>query len=112
VVVREDDRPTNNPPAIESDHELAHRSVRVRSNASARGPPVARAVYSIAEFCEAHGISQAMYFKMKSQGLGPVEMRIGSRRLISFESANAWVRAREATTDRPALSGSGGLPAS
>jgi hypothetical protein len=63
---------------------------------SVRGPPVARAVYSIREFCRAHGISEAMYFKLKSQGLGPREMEVGSRRFISFEAAAAWRREREA----------------
>jgi hypothetical protein len=58
-----------------------------------RGPPAA---YSIAEFCRAHRISQSMYFKMRNQGLGPREMAVGSRRLISQEAAAEWRKAREA----------------
>jgi hypothetical protein len=58
-----------------------------------RGPP---AVYSIADFCRAHRISVSMYFKMRSQGLGPREMAVGSRRLISQEAAAEWRKAREA----------------
>jgi hypothetical protein len=57
-----------------------------------RDPPAA---YSIAEFCRAHRISQSMYFKLRGQGLGPREMSVGSRKLISLEAAAAWRRARE-----------------
>ena len=53
------------------------------------------AAFSIAEFCKAHRISESMYFKMRAQGLGPVEMIVGTRRLISWEAAAAWRRARE-----------------
>jgi hypothetical protein len=61
------------------------------------GPPAA--AYTIAQFCLAHGISQAMYFKEKAAGRGPIEMKIGTRRLISFESAAAWRRQREIATE-------------
>jgi hypothetical protein len=54
--------------------------------------------FSIAEFCKAHGISESMYFKMRALGLGPREMIVGTRRLISFEAAAAWRRAREAAS--------------
>jgi len=54
------------------------------------------AALSIAEFCRAHRISQSMYFKMKNLGLGPREMAVGSRRLISQEAAAEWRKAREA----------------
>jgi hypothetical protein len=59
-----------------------------------RGPPFG--AYTIKEFCAAHGISQSMYFKMKQQGLAPVEMEVGTRRLISLEAAAEWRRKREA----------------
>jgi hypothetical protein len=59
--------------------------------------PVPMAVYSIKEFCEAHGISRTMYFKLKRKGQGPREMQIGARVVISLESAAAWRRAREQT---------------
>jgi hypothetical protein len=54
------------------------------------------AAFSIAEFCRAHRISQSMYFKMRNLGLGPREMAVGSRRLISQEAAAEWRKAREA----------------
>jgi hypothetical protein len=55
--------------------------------------------FTIAEFCWAHRISQSMYFKMRNLGLGPREMRVGARVLISLESAERWRRERESTTN-------------
>lgn len=53
--------------------------------------------YSIDEFCEAHGpICRAFYYKLRAAGQGPVEMRVGTRRLISDESAAAWRKQMEA----------------
>ena len=60
-----------------------------------RGPPPARAVFSVREFCRAHAISQAKYYEMKKEGWGPVEMEVGRRRLISYEAAMRWRRQRE-----------------
>jgi hypothetical protein len=57
------------------------------------------AAFTIAEFCRAHRISQSMYFKMRNTGLGPREMRVGARVLISLESAERWRRERESTTN-------------
>jgi hypothetical protein len=54
------------------------------------------AAFSIREFCAAHRISQSMYYKLRNMGLGPREMQVGARRLISQESAAEWRRAREA----------------
>jgi len=50
---------------------------------------------SIKEFCRLHGISEDMYFKMRREGWGPRTMKVGSRTLISHESAAAWRKARE-----------------
>src|SRR5262249_3770045 len=55
-----------------------------------RGPPVPAAWYSIKDFCAAHRISQAMYFKLKADKRGPREIAIGSRRYVTFEDAAAW----------------------
>jgi len=54
--------------------------------------------FSIPEFCVAHRISTSFYFKLKQQGLTPAEMKLGSRILISRESAAAWRAARTAET--------------
>jgi hypothetical protein len=50
---------------------------------------------SIAEFCRLHGFSVDQYFKMRREGWGPRTMKVGSRTLISHESAAAWRKARE-----------------
>jgi hypothetical protein len=63
-----------------------------------RGPPIERAAYSIDEFAAAHGLSASMYFKLRGQGLGPEEMHVGRRRLISFEAAERWRRERTNTS--------------
>jgi len=67
-----------------------------------RGPPPPRAAFTVPEFCEAHRISQAKYYEMKKEGWGPVEMKVGRRRLISYEAAADWRRKREADRcDKP-----------
>ena len=60
-----------------------------------RGPPVPAAWYSIKEFCAAHRISMAMYFKLKTNKRGPREIAVGSRRYITFEDAAAWRAAQK-----------------
>jgi hypothetical protein len=44
--------------------------------------------YSVIEFCRRHGISPQLFYKFKSEM--PVTFRIGTRVLISRESAAAW----------------------
>jgi hypothetical protein len=51
------------------------------------GSPTA---YTIREFCRAHRISIGFYYKLRAQGLTPAELRLGSRVLITTESAEAW----------------------
>jgi hypothetical protein len=62
--------------------------------------PVELGAYTIETFCEAHGISTAMYFKLKAQGLGPDEMEVGRRRPISREAAARWREQREAAAKK------------
>jgi predicted DNA-binding transcriptional regulator AlpA len=52
-------------------------------------PPIARAASTVDEFCESHGISKPMVYKLWKQGIGPKFMSVGSRRLISSEAAAA-----------------------
>ena len=61
-------------------------------------PPTHRLALSIREFCSAHAISQGLYFKLKKQGEGPREMKLGARTLITLESAAEWRRERENAT--------------
>ena len=58
-------------------------------------PPTPRLALSIPEFCEAHGISEGFFYKLKKQGEGPREMKVGARTLITFESPAEWRSARE-----------------
>ena len=53
---------------------------------------------SLPEFCRRNGISLALYYKLRLQGLMPAEMRIGARVLISREAAAKWRAERTADT--------------
>jgi hypothetical protein len=81
---------------------MARQITDKKSTAASRRRPRARplstppACFSVASFCVAHHISEAFYYKLKGQGLGPREMRVGARILISFEDAAAWRVARVA----------------
>lgn len=61
-------------------------------------PPPPRLAMNIPEFCEAFRISEDFYFKLKRQGQGPREMKVGKRTLISVEAANEWRIERERAT--------------
>jgi hypothetical protein len=52
--------------------------------------------YTIDEFCNAHRISRAHFFNLKKAGIGPREMHLGGRVVISREAAADWRREREA----------------
>jgi hypothetical protein len=61
-----------------------------------RAPPIPVNAFTVLEFCRSHRISKAKYYELKRENLHPDEMVVGRRRLISFESAERWRRAREA----------------
>jgi len=67
---------------------VSRRRPRVR-------PSTAPACFSVASFCVAHHISESFYYKLKNQGLGPREMQVGARILITHEAAADWRNARE-----------------
>jgi predicted DNA-binding transcriptional regulator AlpA len=73
---------------------------RTQFDAVGPRPPTPRLALSIPEFCEAHGISEGFFYKLKKQGEGPREMKVGARTLITFESAAEWRRARESQHNR------------
>jgi hypothetical protein len=54
------------------------------------------AAYSIESFCKAHGISTAFFYLLQQRGEGPRVMKVGARRLISFEEAKRWREERTA----------------
>ncbi len=51
--------------------------------------------YSVADFCGAHGISRALFYKLLREGRGPRVMKVGRRTLISREAAEQWRRRME-----------------
>jgi excisionase family DNA binding protein len=53
-------------------------------------------VFSIAEFCRSIGISRRSLYGLLDRGEGPPTIRIGRRRVIRREAADAWLRSREA----------------
>jgi predicted DNA-binding transcriptional regulator AlpA len=61
-------------------------------------PATPRLALSIREFCSFHSISEAFYYKLKKQGNGPREMKLGKRTLVSQEAASEWRRERENAT--------------
>lgn len=61
-----------------------------------QAPPEAAVIgaYSIEGFCKAHGgLSESMFHKLCRKGRGPAVMKVGTRTLISAESAAAWRQA-------------------
>jgi hypothetical protein len=66
-----------------------------KPGATDTGPPIERLVFSVDEFCAAHGISRWTYYEMRKDGTGPHEMRIGHRIFISVEAAAKWRKACE-----------------
>ena len=69
---------------------------RVKRKRGFSPPPTA--MHSIKSFCIAHGISESFFYKLREQGQGPREMRLGSRVFITLESAARWRIEREAAT--------------
>jgi hypothetical protein len=57
--------------------------------------PTPHLAMTVEEFCEAFRISKGFYYSLRNQGLGPREMKLGARTLISMAAANEWVVARE-----------------
>jgi hypothetical protein len=55
---------------------------------------IERVAFTISEFCERNGFSKPFYFKMRSKGLAPDELRYGGIVRITAESELAWQRAR------------------
>jgi hypothetical protein len=51
---------------------------------------------SIRTFCILHNVSEDLFYKMVREKWGPATMKVGSRTLISAESAAHWRAEREA----------------
>jgi len=61
-----------------------------------------RALFTVEQFCDDHQISPAFYYKLRKQGRGPAEIKLGSLTRISPESAAAWRRRVERKSRAPA----------
>ncbi len=69
------------------------------STASSNAKAAPKKYLTVAEFCERFGISRWLYYKMRANGDGPVELRIGSRKIvITVEAMRTWENER---TRRP-----------
>jgi len=86
-------KPRADPDAIEATPQREPKKRDAKKQVRNRGPPTH--AFTIPEFCDAHRLSKARYYELKKQGLTPVEMVVGRRRTISFESAARWRRERE-----------------
>jgi hypothetical protein len=73
----------------------AKRPARTKKTQRARFNDLQPGAYTITSFCVAHDLSESFYHKLKNDELGPREMRIGTRVLISHEAARDWRVAME-----------------
>jgi hypothetical protein len=63
--------------------------------ASSEDAAVERVAFPVPVFCGRNNLSEPSYYKMRAQGLGPKEMRIGTKVLITLAAEAEWQRARE-----------------
>jgi hypothetical protein len=52
--------------------------------------------FTLSEFCVAHRIGLNSYYRLRKAGKGPDEFHVGSKVLVSKESAARWRAARDA----------------
>jgi predicted DNA-binding transcriptional regulator AlpA len=57
--------------------------------------------FSIDTWCEMHGFSRAMFYKLVSANAGPRTFKIGRNVRISDDANSEWVRACEAAKFTP-----------
>ncbi|MET3334607.1 MULTISPECIES: hypothetical protein [Bradyrhizobium] len=62
------------------------------------GPAEDVDAFSVSSFCRRHGISPQLFYKLKPQGLMPTTFRLGTRVLISRESAERWRAERDSAS--------------
>ena len=95
-------KPIADPGAVEPTQHREPKTATPIKRRSICGPPVSPHAFTVIEFCKAHRISKAKYYELKLLGLAPIEMQVGRRRLVSFESAERWRREREAAAQNAA----------
>ena len=69
-----------------------------------RAAGIPRRSFSKQEFCARQGISPGLYDKMKRLGLGPREIHLLDRIIITKEDEDEWLRARKAASAAEATS--------
>ena len=80
-------RPAREPSKHQRDYDVPR----------ARGP-LPQMAFTVPEFCRSHRISVSKYYELKKLGLGPDEMQIDRRIIITVESAAKWRRNRSLKT--------------
>jgi hypothetical protein len=55
-------------------------------------------VHTIASFCQSNAISPSLYYKLRREGRGPVEIEIADRIVITEQAEAAWRAERQAET--------------
>ena len=45
---------------------------------------------TVTQFCKEYSVSRSMLYKLWREGKGPSFFRVGNRRLISAQAADAW----------------------
>jgi hypothetical protein len=74
----------------------SHASYRERAERRKPGDP-----HTIPSFCASNGISLSLYYTLRGRGLGPIETKLGSKRIvISPQAAADWLAEREAASRR------------
>lgn len=61
-------------------------------------PPVETRALSIAQFCQAYGISRASFYNLKKSGNAPAILNVGRRPLITNAAAESWEAAMTTTS--------------
>jgi excisionase family DNA binding protein len=73
----------------------------VAARKSVRRKPVKQSLPALAmsvdEWCEAYGVGRFTFYQLLRQGRAPATLKLGRRRVITFEANQRWQREREAT---------------
>jgi excisionase family DNA binding protein len=66
-------------------------------------PTPTRVLYTVRQFCAAHEISRATFYRLLKAGRGPRITKIGDAMRISVEAAKEWLAQTEQETERAEL---------
>ena len=76
--------------------DLGKESLTERSDT--RKAHVAPAAFTVAEFCEAHRISRALFYLLLRENNGPRLLKAGRRTLVTVDAAAEWRQKMEAAS--------------